>query len=85
MIGKKPSQEPANTTTTDCDITILGIKRTILKISPHYQKRNEEFRHSRKKKIRENLDKYLLNDKVIKNFVQQLHEKEPEDEGVNKD
>jgi hypothetical protein len=85
MTEKKPLQEPANTKTTNCNITILGIKRTILKITPHYQKRNKEFRNSRKQKIKENLDKYLLDDEIIKEFVRQLHEKEPEDEGVNKD
>ena len=72
MVIQKPPQEPANTITTDCDITILGICRTVLKISHHFLKRNEEFRQSKKKKIRENLEKWLLDDEAIKNFIQQL-------------
>jgi hypothetical protein len=78
MTVKKPPREPNKTITTDCDIIILGIRRTILKISPHFQKRDEEFRASKKTKIKENLDQYLLSEKEIKEFVQQLHEKEPE-------
>jgi len=70
MVIQKPPQEPANTITTDCDIIILGIFRTVLKISPHFLKRNEEFRQSKKKKIRENLEKWLLDDEAIKNFIQ---------------
>ncbi|CAH1755901.1 1415_t:CDS:10 [Entrophospora sp. SA101] len=60
----------------ECDVVIFGIRRTILKISPHLQKRNEEFHQSKKKKFRENLSQYLLDDKVIKDFVQQLREEE---------
>lgn len=85
MTAKKPPREPYNTITTDCDIIMLGIRRTVLKISPHFQKRNEEFRASKKAKIKENLDQYLLSEKEIKEFVQQLHKKEPEDEGIHKD
>jgi hypothetical protein len=84
MTAKKPPQEPANTITTDCDIEMLGIRRTVLKISPHYLKRNEEFRTSKKKKIRENLNNWLLDEKIIKDFVQQLDKKEPEEEGIDK-
>ena len=84
MTAKSPPQEPANTITTDCDIEMLGIHRTVLKISPHFLKRNEEFRTSKKIKIKENLDQYLLDEKIIKNFVQQLDKKEPEEEGVDK-
>jgi hypothetical protein len=75
MTAKKPPQEPINTITIDCDVEILGITRTVLKISPHFEKHNEEFRSSKKKKIRENLEQYLLDKKVIKDFVQQLHKK----------
>jgi len=64
---------------------MLGVRRTVLKISPHLFKRNNEFRASKKVKIKENLTNWLLDDQVIKNFVQQLHEKEPEDEGDHKD
>jgi hypothetical protein len=67
------------------DITILGICRTVLKISPHFLKRNEEFRQSKKKKIRENLEKWLLDDEVIKNFIQQLDGKKVRKEGINTD
>lgn len=84
MMVKKPPQEPVNTITIDCDIIMLGIKRTVLKISPHFLKRNKEFRASKKAKIKENLNKWLLDEKVIKNFVQQLDQKEPEEEGVDK-
>jgi hypothetical protein len=85
MVIQKPPQEPANTITTDCDIIILGICRTVLKISPHFLKRNEEFRQSKKKKIRENLEKWLLDDEVIKNFIQQLDGKKVRKEGINTD
>jgi hypothetical protein len=64
-MAKKPPQEPANTITIDCDIEMLGIRRTVLKISPHFLKRNEEFRSSKKTKIKENLANWLLDDKVI--------------------
>jgi len=83
-MAKKPPQEPVNTTTTDCDIEMLGIRRTVLKISPHCWKRNEEFRASKKVKIKENLANWLLDEKIIKDFVQQLDKKEPEEEGVDK-
>ncbi|CAJ0866271.1 13983_t:CDS:10, partial [Entrophospora sp. SA101] len=73
---ENPPREPINTTTHECDVVIFGIRRTILKISPHLQKRNEEFHQSKKKKFRENLSQYLLDDKVIKDFVQQLREEE---------
>jgi len=36
---------------------MLGIRRTVLKISPHFLKRNEEFKASKKAKIKENLNK----------------------------
>ena len=84
MTVKKSPKEPANTITTDCDIVMLGIRRTVLKISPRCWKRNEEFRASKKVKIKENLTNWLLDEKVIKNFVQQLDKKEPEEEGVDK-
>ena len=84
MMAKKPPQEPTNTITIDCDIEMLGICRTVLKISPHCWKRNEEFRASKKTKIKENLSQWLLDDQVIKDFVQQLDKKEPEEEGVDK-
>ena len=85
MTVKKPPQEPINTTTGKCDILMLGIRRTVLKISPHCWKRNLEFQASKKTKIRNNLNQWLLDKEVIKDFVQQLHEKEPEDEGVHKE
>ena len=84
MTAKKSPQEPANTITIDCDIEMLGIRRTVLKISPHLFKRNEEFRASKKTKIKENLSQWLLDDQIIKDFVQQLDKKEPEEEGVDK-
>ena len=83
-MAKKPPQEPVNTITTNCDITMFGIRRTILKISPHFLKRNDEFRISKKAKIKENLAQWLLDKEVIKDFVQQLDKKEPEEEGVDK-
>ena len=85
MTTKKPPQEPINTTTHECNIIIFGIKRTVLKISPHYQKRNEEFHESKKKRIKENLNQYLLGDNLIKDFVQQLNNEKPEAEGINVD
>ena len=84
MTVKKPLQEPTNTITTDCDIEMLGIRRTVLKISPHLFKRNEEFRASKKVKIKGNLENYLLDKKVVRDFIQQLDKKEPEEEGVDK-
>ena len=56
MVEKKPPHEPLNTTTHNCDLVIFNIRRAVLKISPHFLKRNEEFRNSKKKKIRENLE-----------------------------
>ncbi|CAG8687129.1 4855_t:CDS:2, partial [Cetraspora pellucida] len=43
-----------------------------------------EFRASKKPKIKENLNNWLLDKKVIKDFVQQLDKKEPEEEGIDK-
>ena len=85
MTVLKPPQKPVSTITDKCNIKILGIRRKILKISPHCLKRNEEFRQSKKKKIRENLEKWLLDDKVIKDFVQQLDNKKVRKEGINND
>jgi len=84
MTAKQPPQEPANTITDKCDISMLGIRRTILKISPHCWKRNLEFQASKKAKVRDNLKQWLLDKEIIKDFIQQLHEKEPEEEGVHK-
>lgn len=55
MTVKKPPQEPANTITDKCDILMLGIRRTVLKISPHCWKRNLEFKASKKVKVKDNL------------------------------
>jgi hypothetical protein len=85
MVAKQPPREPINTTIHNCDAVIFDIRRIVLKISPHYWKRNEEFRDSKKKKIRENLIQYLLDDKVIKDFAQQLHQVDPLFEGTNSD
>ena len=85
MVAKQPPHEPINTTIYSCDIVVFDIHRTVLKISPHYWKRNEEFRDSKKKKIRENLIQYLLDDKVLEDFVQQLHQANPLFEGINSD
>ena len=60
MTEKKPPQEPINTIIADCDIEILGIKRKVLKISPHFEKRNEEFRASKKAKIKNNLNQMII-------------------------
>ncbi|CAI2177389.1 3978_t:CDS:10 [Funneliformis geosporum] len=84
MTTKKPPQEPINTTIYKCNIIIFGIKKTVLKISPHYQKRNEEFYQSKKKRIKENLNQYLLDDNIIKDFVQQLNNEKPEAEDGDK-
>ncbi|MCE8163466.1 MAG: hypothetical protein I3273_05500 [Candidatus Moeniiplasma glomeromycotorum] len=84
-IKKEPPIEPINTTTTNCKIVIFGIHRTVLKISPHCWKRNEEFRQSKKKKVRESLNQYLLSKKEIKELVQQINEKEVWFEGINTD
>ena len=83
MVIEKPPQEPANTITTDCDITILGIRRTVLKISPHCWKRNEELRASKKTKVSQNLDQYLLDKKVIRDLVHQIREEDIWLEGIN--
>ena len=73
---KQPPTEPINTTTTECKVVIFGIPRTVLKISPHCWKRNKEFQQSKKKKVREHLDQYLLSEKEIRELVQQIDEKE---------
>ncbi|CAI2186707.1 4790_t:CDS:2 [Funneliformis geosporum] len=62
---------------------IFGLLRTVLKISPHCWKRNEEFQASKKAKVKENLANWLLDKEVIKNLIQQLKEKEVWFEGVN--
>ena len=85
MVEKKPPHEPTNTTTHNCNLVIFNVRRTVLKISPHYWKRNEEFRSSKKKKIKENLEQYLLNDQIIKDLVRQLHLENPLFEVVNSD
>ena len=91
MVAKKPPQEPDNPITDKgtpikCDVIIRGIRRTILEVDwPHIELHNKEFRSSKKKKIKENLDQYLLTPDIIKNFVQQLEGKRLRDEGINKD
>ena len=86
MVEKKqPPSETTNNITYDCDIKIFEFRRTILKISPHCWKRNEEFQASKKKKIKENLDQYLLDKKVIKDFVQQLRDEDIWFESINSD
>ena len=55
MVVKKSPPESINTITDKCEIVIFGIRRTVLKISPHCWKRNEEFRASKKVKVKENL------------------------------
>ncbi|CAG8845528.1 21784_t:CDS:2 [Gigaspora margarita] len=77
--------EPINTTTDECEVVILGFKRTILKISSHCWKRNEEFRASQKFKVKENLANWLLDKEIIKDLVQQLREEEVWFEGINAD
>ena len=85
MDTKQPPKEPIGVITINCNKTILGIRRTVLKISPHYQKRNEEFRTSKKKKIKENLKQWLLDEKVIKSFIQQINDNKIRKEGVHPD
>ena len=80
MMVKKPPQD-----TTDCDIVMLGVRRTTSKIDwPHIEKRNKEFRTSKKTKVKENLTNWLLDKKTIKDFIRQLDQKEPEEEGIDK-
>lgn len=74
MATKNQPPESANTITTDCNVLVHDVRRTVLKISPHCWKRNGEFRQSKKKKVRDHLEKYLLNEKVIKDLVQQISE-----------
>ncbi|CAG8736912.1 10669_t:CDS:2, partial [Ambispora leptoticha] len=76
MVAQQPPTEPINITTTECEVVIFGVLRTVLKISPHCWKRNEEFRQSKKKKVQEHLDQYLLSKKEIRELVQQINEKE---------
>ena len=85
MVVKKSPPQSVNTATIECDIVIFGIRRTVLKISSHCWKRNEEFRTSKKVKVKENLANWLLNDKIIQGLVQQISEKEVWFEGVNPD
>ena len=85
MVEKKTPPEPTNLITDKCEVVIRGIRRTVLKIDwLHIKKRNDEFKTSKKKKIRENLDQYLLDSEIIKDFVQQLEGKQLRDEGVKK-
>ena len=54
MVEKKTPPEPTNLITDKCEVIIRGIRRTVLKIDwLHLKKRNEEFRASKKKKIKE--------------------------------
>ena len=76
MVSEQLPKKLTNITVYECNIVILDVRRTILKISQHYQKHNGEFRISRKKKVRENLKQYLLDDEIIKGFVKQLEQKE---------
>ena len=41
MTVRKPPQEPVNTITTGCDIEMLGLRQTVLKINLHFLKRND--------------------------------------------
>lgn len=72
MASEQPPRKFSNINTYKISAIILDVNRTILEISQHYQKHNDEFRQSKKKKIRESLEQYLLDDKIIKDFVQQL-------------
>ena len=86
MVKKKRPKEPNNPITDKCDVIIRGIRRTDLKIDwSHIDEHNEEFRNSKKKKVKENLNQWLLDKEVIKDFVQQLEGKKLRDEGVHKD
>ena len=76
MASEQPPKEPSGTITTDCNKVVLGIRRTILKISPHCWKRNAEFQTSKKEKIKENLSQWLLDKETIKSFVQQINQKD---------
>lgn len=75
--------EPTNLTITYCGLTILDIRRVVLKISLHCWERNKEFQNSKKEKVRKNLDQYLLDEKVIRDLVQQISEEYIWFEGVN--
>jgi len=83
MTKQKQPSEPTNTTTCNCEAVIFDVQRTILKISPHCWERNEEFKVSKKKKVKENLNKWLLDAEVIKDFVQQIVAKKSWSEGAN--
>lgn len=82
-MNEQPPKESADIITTDCDKIILGIRRTILKISPHCWKRNKEFQASKKAKIRDNLKRWLLDKEVIKDFVHQIVDHSVRKEGIN--
>ena len=62
--------------------TIRELKRTNLVISYHYKKRNTEYlRGCKKRGIKPDKNR-LFNNQVIRDMVQQLHEKELESRGT---
>jgi hypothetical protein len=80
MTGKKPDKI---SNPYQISVKILGIDRTELKISYHYQKRNVEYlKGCQEKGIKPDKDR-LFNDEVICDMVQQLHEKELESRGTH--
>lgn len=79
---KKPPQEPDNLSRIyRISAVIEGIKRNKLKIWYHYKKRNVEYLRGCKKRGVKPDKNRLFNNRVIRDMVQQLHEKELESRG----
>jgi hypothetical protein len=77
MVKQQQSPKiPVGTVAVDCDKVIFDIKRIVLKVSPHYKKRNEEFQRSKKMKVKENLSRWLLDEEIIRNFIQQINQED---------
>jgi hypothetical protein len=82
MMAKKPPQEPINISRIyQIKATIQELKRTKLKIWYHYKKRNAEYLRGCKKRGVKPDKNRLFNNQVIRDMVQQLHEKGLENRG----
>ena len=84
MTARKPPKKPDNISKLyRINAIIHGLKRTNLVISYHYKKRNIEYLKGCKRRGIKPDRNRLFNNQVIRNMVQQLHEKELESRGTH--
>jgi len=82
MTAKQPPKNPANISRVYCIKAIIyELKRTKLKIWYHYKKRNTEYlKGCKKRKLKPDKNR-LFNNKIIRDMIQQLDNKELESRG----